>query len=175
MVPHILYLAAFGRILKVGVTRLERFERRIIEQGAEFAARIRAFPDGMSARRAEKSLAMTKHLRLSVKFEEKIREMGTVRMAEKASEIARDAGMGEVVMSDFRTRYQDPDLERFGRAIILEEDKVKGKVADTRGGALFVHRGSLYAYDLRRAIGRRIAFHGVTLKRQLTVREFSGE
>ncbi len=176
LVPHVLYVASFGRILKVGVTRLERFERRIIEQGAEFAARVGVYPDGMSARRAEKDLATSKHIRLNVRFEEKVREMSTVRSAAEASRLAEKAGVGKVAMIDFRDRYQDPDLWRLGRAIILGEDKVKGSVADTRGETLFVgYRGNLYAYDLRRTIGRRVEFRGVALRRQLTMTEFSGE
>lgn len=108
---HVLYLALFGGIAKVGVTKEPRYERRMREQGAQFAGRLSVHEDGMEARKAERLLA-SKGFRLNVRFEEKMEAFGEVNDAERANAIASNMPLPDTVhLSDMRGLYQNPGLE----------------------------------------------------------------
>jgi hypothetical protein len=53
---HIVYLATFANILKVGVASAKRFPQRVIEQGADYATIIAQTEDGLEARRIESEI-----------------------------------------------------------------------------------------------------------------------
>ena len=54
---HVVYLAMFRPdILKIGVSKSLRFERRLIEQGADVGAVIASYPNGEIARKIEYTL-----------------------------------------------------------------------------------------------------------------------
>lgn len=53
---HFVYLAAFANKIKVGVTSIKRFPKRVIEQGADFATKIAHTKDGLEARRIESEI-----------------------------------------------------------------------------------------------------------------------
>lgn len=173
-VPHILYLALFGRIVKVGVTKEKRYERRIREQGAPFATKISRHEDGMEARRAEKILASGEGLRMGVRFEEKVNSIGRVCDVSQANHLISGMPLPNgLELTDMRCLYQNPDLEGPSRPIILRGGAVRGKIEDTRGEALFLtYRDNLYAYDLRRTIGRILTLGGAKVKAQLTLGNF---
>lgn len=54
---YVIYLAVFGHLLKVGISRLERKMIRFVEQGADFVAELRQVTDGMLARRIESAIS----------------------------------------------------------------------------------------------------------------------
>jgi len=174
---HIVYLALFGRIIKVGVTRQGRFETRMREQGAQYAMELEAFPDGMKARRREKGLAAERGVRLGIRFDEKVKAIGAVKGLDQAKEVMLKAGFKEAVkLKDLRHLYQFPSLDSLARPIILQGDDVRGRVEDTRGEVLLLsHRNNLYAYDLRRTLGRVILLKHVKTKSQLTLDNFDGD
>lgn len=62
-----LYLAAFDRQLKVGVSHERRFFERLIEQGADFGCRLGIVQDGWHARALEQKVA--RHLELPDKID----------------------------------------------------------------------------------------------------------
>jgi len=174
LVPHVLYLALFGRVAKIGVTKESRYERRIREQGAPFACVVSAFGDGLEARKAERTLSASEGLKLAVRFEEKVGEIGRVVDVGQANRILRAMSLPVgLELSDMRHLYQNPGLDSMGTPLILEGGGVKGRVEDTRGEALFfTHRDNLYAYDLRRAIGRRLSLGTTKVEAQLTLENF---
>jgi hypothetical protein len=55
--PHVLYLAFYDTLPKVGMSSTRRVERRLVEQGADAFAIIGTFPNRYRAREAEKSLS----------------------------------------------------------------------------------------------------------------------
>jgi len=174
LVPHVLYLALFGRLPKIGVTKESRFERRIREQGAPFACVVSGFSDGLEARKAERAISASEGLKLAVRFEEKVGEVGKVTDLVEANRIlgmiSLPAGLR---LADMRHLYQNPGLESMGTPLILEGDGVRGRIEDTRGEALFfTYRDNLYAYDLRRAIGRRLSLGKTKVEAQLTLENF---
>lgn len=54
---HVLYLAFYDKMVKVGLSSTRRIETRLIEQGADAYAIIGAFPNRLMAREAEKKLS----------------------------------------------------------------------------------------------------------------------
>ena len=172
--PHLVYLAIFGRIAKVGVTKQRRYLMRMREQGAPFAAKLRVCPDGMEARRLERSLLSSPGVKGSVRFVDKVKSLGITRSTGEAEAVAAATGLPrELPVEDLRVLYQNPDLVVPSRPVVIRGDAVKGRIEDTRGEALYLtHRGNLYAYDLRRVVGRRIALGEARVEAQLTLQNF---
>lgn len=54
---HVLYLAFYDTMMKVGMSSTRRVERRLVEQGADAFAIIGSFPNRKKAREAEKDIA----------------------------------------------------------------------------------------------------------------------
>ena len=55
--PHVLYLAFYGTMPKVGMSSTRRVERRLVEQGADAFAIIGTYPNRFRAREAEKAIS----------------------------------------------------------------------------------------------------------------------
>lgn len=174
LVPHVVYLTLFGRVAKVGVTKESRYERRIREQGAPFACVVSGFEDGLKARKAERALSASEGLKLAVRFEEKVGAIGKVAdLAEANRILGRMSLRAGLELTDMRHLYQNPGLDAMQTPLIFGGDGVKGMVEDTRGEALyFRHRDNLYAYDLRRAIGRTLSLGKTKVEAQLTLENF---
>lgn len=174
LAPHVVYLALFGRLAKIGVTKDARYQRRIREQGAQFAAKISVLPDGLRARKAERELASGEGLRGAIRFEDKVKEIGQIATIDEARDIILKMPLPkDLELHDMRQLYQNPDLGNLSKPLITRGDAVKGIIEDTRGEALyFSYRGNLYAYDLRRTIGRSIALGGARVEAQLTLKNF---
>lgn len=60
--PHMLYVAFYDKMVKVGMTSTRRMEKRLVEQGADAYAIIGTFPNRLEAREAEKRLSSELHL-----------------------------------------------------------------------------------------------------------------
>ena len=54
---HVLYMAFYGALAKIGMSSTRRVERRLVEQGADAYAIVGAFPNRKSAREAEKDIS----------------------------------------------------------------------------------------------------------------------
>jgi hypothetical protein len=174
MVPHVVYMALFGRLGKIGVTKAARFDRRMREQGARFAARISIHQDGLTARKVERELTRNYGLRGGIRFEEKIASIGEPRSVEEANKLACTFSLpDEVRMDDLQHLYQNQHLADLPKPILLGGDNIKGRIEDTRGEALFLtYRDNLYAFDLRRTIGRNIKLGETRVDAQLTLENF---
>lgn len=55
--PHVVYLALYGNLIKVGMTSEKRFKERIIEQGADAASIIFTCENRLEARKLEKEVS----------------------------------------------------------------------------------------------------------------------
>ena len=74
---HATYLAAFApAVFKVGVTRLERLETRLREQGADHAAHVLTVPDGGIVRERETAIEIDHDIAEHVRVTTKIRGFG---------------------------------------------------------------------------------------------------
>jgi hypothetical protein len=144
---HAVYLAAFApATFKVGVTRLERLETRLREQGADRAAHVLTFPDGRVAREREAEIATT---------------VGdSVRTTEKVASLARsvDEAAWERLLADFDPHERFAFDHGFDLADQpVPETMASGTVVGTKGRLLVLERnGSTYAVDMRDLVGHEL-------------------
>lgn len=119
------YLAQLGEKIKVGVTRVEKVERRWIEQGADYAAEIE--------RRVSADKALTREKKLSKDgITERVRKEYKIRSGkEKLSDFMEDKGIeGDVVDLREKTIYPEISCSSFERSGLFEGkiEAVKGQI-----------------------------------------------
>jgi len=144
---HAVYLAAFApAAFKVGVTRSERLERRLYEQGADRAAHLRTASNGRVAREIEAGIASSVGDR--------------VRVATKVAGLGRpvdEAAWRALCEAHDPVRTWTPghDLDLTDRPVA--ETLAAGRVRGTKGRVLVVERaGTTYAVDLRKLVGHEV-------------------
>ncbi|MFA6328641.1 MAG: DUF2797 domain-containing protein [Candidatus Micrarchaeia archaeon] len=154
---YILYLAGFGeKILKCGVTRLERFESRMREQGADFGCIIAQFtgPDRVYA--AESSVQSRFMFSNSVRISQKLRllefDKGEARENfASAIELVRNSG----AVPDFTPSIRDFS-EFYPRAVRVEETHtIVGEILGAKGEILLFKsgHGRHFAVNMRKKVG----------------------
>ncbi|MFC3957106.1 DUF2797 domain-containing protein [Halovivax cerinus] len=161
---HAIYLAAFAPdTFKVGVTRLERLETRLREQGADRGAHVRTVRNGRIAREIEAELAtdLTDRVRVGRKI---------AGLSERVDESAWDS-----LLAAF-----DP-IERFSFEYGLSlasrpvtETIATGTVLGVKGRLLVLdRRGTAYAVDLRDLVGHVLDPDGEPADRQSSLGAFA--
>ncbi|WP_435077892.1 DUF2797 domain-containing protein [Halococcus sp. AFM35] len=143
---HAIYLAAFApAVFKVGVTRLERLETRLHEQGADRAAHVHTVPDGRIARERETSIAREHNITERVRATTKIRGLGETV----------DERRWETLLAGFDVREEftfEYGLALNGRPVA--ETLLSGVVRGVKGRVLVLdHRDTTYAVDMRDLVG----------------------
>jgi len=141
---HAVYLAAFAPALfKVGITRRDRLETRLREQGADRGAHLRTVPDGDAARDVEERLG--RDLSQRVRTRRKRAGLGE-QIDEEAWEAVLDS---HDPLSVFDFEY---GLELAGQPV--DETLAAGTVCGVQGRLLVLRRaGTTYAVDLRDLVG----------------------
>ena len=141
---HAVYLAAFApATFKVGITRLERLETRLKEQGADRGAHVFTVPDGDVARDVEEDIGADLPQR--------------VRLPAKLDGLGRsvDTAAWEALLDEYEP------LDRFDLGYGLDlggtpvpETMATGTVVGVQGRVLVLGRGGTqYAVDMRDLVG----------------------
>jgi len=160
---HAVYLAAFApATFKVGITRSDRLETRLREQGADRGAHLLTVPNGDAARDREEEIGRELTQR--------------VRVATKLDGIGRD--VDETAWGALLDEY-DP-VERFAfdygfdlRTLPVPETLATGTVIGAQGRVLLLERdGTPYAVDLRDLVGYELHEGGETRDRQSSLGSF---
>ncbi|MFB6117575.1 DUF2797 domain-containing protein [Halosegnis sp.] len=160
---HAVYFAAFApATFKVGITRRDRLETRLREQGADRGAHVLTVPDGDAARDAEERLSTD--LSQRVRVETKLNGLG--RPVDKSA--------WERLLTDY-----DP-LARFDLSYGLSlsnrpvaETMATGTVVGVKGRVLLLERGSTYyAVDLRDLVGHELLSETDDRQRQSSLGAF---
>lgn len=143
---HAIYLAAFApAVFKVGVTRLERLETRLREQGADRAAHVRTVPGGRIARERETAIAREYDITERVRVATKIRGFGD----------AVDKRRWQTLLAGFDVHEEfvfEYGLDLDGRPVA--ETLLSGVVRCVKGRVLVLdHRATAYAVDMRDLVG----------------------
>lgn len=141
---HAIYLAAFPpAAFKVGVTRRERLETRLREQGAVRAAHLRTVENGRIAREIEAGVAETMSDR--------------VRVSTKVDGLGR--AVDETAWTELLSEFDPRETFTFDYGLSLDERPVaetlaSGTVRGARGRVAVLDRsGTAYAVDLRDLVG----------------------
>lgn len=144
---HAVYLAAFAPdVFKVGITRHDRLETRLREQGADRGAHLQTVPDGDTARDVEERLG--RDLTQRVRTRRKLASLG--RSVDTA---AWDGLLDEYdPLATFRFDY-GLDLA----AQPVHETLASGTVRGVQGRILVLDRdGTTYAVDMRDLVGHEL-------------------
>lgn len=141
---HAVYLAAFApSTFKVGVTKHDRLETRLREQGADRAAHIRTVSNGRIARDIEQDIADDLTDR--------------VRVPQKIAGLGRS--VAETAWDELLTAYDPIETFAFDYGLDLRSQPVPetllcGTVRGTKGRLLVIDRSEgTYAVDLRDLVG----------------------
>lgn len=146
---HAIYLAAFApAVFKVGVTRLERLETRLREQGADRAAHISTVPDGRIARDRETAIATEHDITERVCAATKVRGFGE----------AVDERRWNALLAGFDVREEFAFEYGLGPATRpVAETLLSGSVRGVKGRVLVLdHRDTTYAVDMRDLVGHEL-------------------
>lgn len=145
--PHAVYLAAFAPdTVKVGVTRAERLETRLHEQGADRGAHVHTVSNGRIARELEAEVAE--------------RYTDRVRVPAKRAGLGADVDdeRWEAALAEFDVidRFAfDYGLDLNARPVA--ETIASGTVRSVKGRLLVVERGATtYAVDMRDLVGHEL-------------------
>jgi hypothetical protein len=165
---HVVYIAGFGELFKVGVTRTERwsdsdgYKYRLIEQGADCATVLRGNLNLATAQETEQLIADALDLETRVVFEYKSAEFSNPKgpkieeLRKLGQEAARRFGLHEVCTLDLSQVYGVRPELTVDMSIWQIEDLL-GRVVYVRGNILYFQScGLLVAYDLSSAKGRGI-------------------
>jgi hypothetical protein len=143
---HAIYLAAFApAVFKVGVTRLERLETRLREQGADRAAHVETVSDGRIARERETAIATDHDITERVRVRTKIRGLGDTIDERRWNGLLAELDVRETFAFEY-------GLALDGRPVA--ETILSGIVRGVKGRALVLdRRGTTYAVDMRDLVG----------------------
>ncbi len=160
---HAVYLAAFAPdTFKVGVTRLERLETRLREQGADRAAHVHTVSNGRIARELEAEIARDLDDRVSVR--RKIDGLAA-SVDEPAWESLLES-FGVVERFAFDYGFELP-------ARPVRETIATGTVVGIKGRVLVLEQGGTnYAVDMRELVGHEVEPGRAELNRQSSLGSF---
>jgi hypothetical protein len=160
---YIVYLAAFGDLLKVGISSKHRFKKRFVEQGADFAAKISELKDGREARILEK--AVSEHLDITDRVwgQQKMDLLlsdpnDSVKAIESAyNSLHEKFELSDIEIYDLRSYYGPALMEKPKWVDIQNGSEVRGEISAVKGSLLFLKTQSLEVLDAHRMIGRLIS------------------
>ncbi|MFC7177299.1 DUF2797 domain-containing protein [Halosegnis marinus] len=160
---HAVYLAAFApATFKVGITRLDRLETRLREQGADRGAHVFTVADGDIARDVEEDLGRDLAQR--------------VRVATKLDGFGRDVDAGawnELLAEHEPIETYDLDYGFALDAAPVPETMAAGTVVGVQGRVLLLDRDdTVYAVDMRDLVGYELREGETTRDRQASLGSF---
>lgn len=162
-----IYLASFDSLLKVGISRPYRLKLRLVEQGADFAAKLTSVEDGMKARRTEQkivsTLGITDRVNGQQKFNSLFADPNTslknlldgVERLKKAEMLKNDAEI-----FDLRKFYRLEKLSSIPTFVTgLKNKELSGHVKALKGNLMIIDaENNLLAVNTHELIGRKIKF-----------------
>lgn len=159
-----LYLASFNSLLKVGISRMFRLKTRLVEQGADFGAKLLKIKDGKKARKIEQELShklnVVDRVNGSQKFEHLFGDPNT-SLKKITSSIQKLNALGYEInpeIYDLRSYYR---LDRVSNEPVFIDNArgktIKGKVVALKGNILILEtdKGGNIALNTHDLIGRK--------------------
>lgn len=178
VMPYVVYLALFGNVLKVGVSKSSRYPKRTIEQGADYSTIIAKAPNGFLARKIEWQIKKQFRIRDRMSFSEKIRLLctgddqrvltGTVNRILAATSEFKQYLESEPEILDLGCHRALKDLKR----IPLENrgSIINGRIVGAKGPILFIEDFNTHSIlNVGRVIGRMIRKSEIKIPTQSTL------
>lgn len=169
--PHVVYLAYFAPgLVKVGITQEARGIRRLLEQGARMALKLKTFPSALIARQYEERISgvagVVEHVvhsrklaALAGRFDE---VKATFELERTKVEIERALGVtfdeAEMIRTSEHFHSANLDLEQL--IIMKRESIILGTVRACIGSDVIVeHDDRLIAHNLKSYVGYKAQAH----------------
>lgn len=150
-----IYLAGFGSCLvKCGVTRTERVEARLKEQGADYWAELMRFDNGEDAYATENELQNRFGLKNFIRNDTKLNLLGKEKspqvLAEKLEQIKASRDFSDRLCNPEVRENTYPEPEKFELAYAID-----GKITGSKGQLLFFEKDSdHFVLPMYKAVGR---------------------
>lgn len=159
-----IYLAAFGPLLKVGISRDFRVKQRLVEQGADFGALVAKIKDGRVARvyeqRIRRCLGIVDRLKGADKHPHIFSDPKVcIRNINFASEKLKKSTFSEIFQEpeifDLREHYNLID-EKSEFLKLNENLMLIGRIACVKGSIALLENGGYHCIDCHGLVGREI-------------------
>lgn len=158
---YFIYLAVFDSLLKVGISQEHRIFERLIEQGADFAAKVAFIKDGMVVRKIEqdikKSLRCVDRIRGNEKHSRLFSDpnIAVLTITKSLATLKERFDMNVLEIYDLRKFYRLENVARRPRMITVRDDlDIRGKVIAAKGNILVIKNGFYYSLNAHDLIGR---------------------
>ena len=164
---YYIYLAAFGPLLKVGISHEFRVMERLVEQGADFGAKIARVRDGKTVRAMEQQIKKEINIADRVTGDQKQTALFcdpniSVKSIFHAISLLRGNGFGKHITSpeiyDLRVHYRlENVLAQPEQIEITEGVEINGSAVSAKGNVVIINnRGSFFSFNAHRLLGREI-------------------
>lgn len=162
--PHVVYLALYSNLIKVGMTSEKRFEERITEQGADAAAEIFVCRNRLEARTLEKEISAR------FKIPQEIKPGALMKQWVTAPSMPQMQNVYSTYLQKISTwkKPLNKDLDTFDKYPITTRPKSPPKIVHSKGkhtGSVMGIKGRFLVYstpkgaralDLSDLVGRTI-------------------
>jgi hypothetical protein len=162
-----IYLAAFDSMLKVGISHEHRLMERLVEQGADFGAKIARMQDGKLVRAIEQRIKKEINIEDRLTGEQKNEVLfGNPNVAvgniTRAVSVLRSNGFSKYMTGleifDLRSYYHLHNVFSQPKIMEIKEGaEIKGRVAAAKGNLIiFQNNENFFSVNAHRLIGRMI-------------------
>lgn len=163
---YYIYLAAFGSLLKVGMSHDWRSLQRFVEQGADFAARVAHVKDGKIARKLEQHVKQTLNAIDRVKGDQKFDQLFkdpcmAVKNINNAIMLLHKANVNYLIepeIEDLRSYYRlDKVRTNPAKLEITSGSVISGRTVACKGNLIFLEKDDqIFTINAHRLVGRMI-------------------
>jgi len=166
---YYIYIALFGNLLKVGISKDSRLKQRLIEQGADFGAKIAYIKDGRIARVYEQKIKRFLGIEDRVIGYKKFQNMffdssANIKNIQKAFEELKKSNFKEIFLNNIEIY----DLRKYYNLFPFNEIKPKmlkiksglrisGKISSVKGNVFILKtKSEFFCVNANEIIGREL-------------------
>ncbi len=170
---YYIYLAAFGDLLKVGLSFKFRSLQRFVEQGADFAARIAHLKDGRVARKLEQHIAKTLNTIDRVKGTQKFDQLfkdpcESMKNITNAIDMLKENNINYLIepeIEDLRAFYRLENIKHHPEHMEISSGvRMKGQVIACKGNLIFLeNEKGTFAINSHRLVGRMVKVNNLNI------------
>jgi hypothetical protein len=161
---YYIYLAAFDSLLKVGISYEHRLIERLVEQGADFGAKIAFATDGKNARLLEQQMKMFLNAKDRICGKEKHATLfgnpnnAVSKIYEALDKLKNNFNLIEPEIYDLRRHYKLQNILADPNILWIKDNlEITGKTVAAKGNILIIenHTG-FFSIDANSLIGRNV-------------------
>ena len=162
---YFIYLAAFNTLLKVGISHEQRLLERLVEQGADFGAKIAFVKDGKTVRETEQKVKNYLHITDRIRGNEKQDmlfanpNLSVIRLSNAINKLKGNGfPLIHPEIYDMRKYYRLENTPSKPKKIDIKTNtKIKGRVVSAKGNILVLkNKNNFYSLNAHALIGREI-------------------